>query len=348
MYVLTDMTPTPEASRDDLEALRSLGTGLLSLVHLAHTAHPEHFLQQAVHELRTLVGFDAAWWGELSRGEAGQPPRNWTHGSISLAASFAEEWNRIASVDRFARSSISQLGVVVRFAEDRDSPPADPEVAAFCHRHRLFHGMAVTLELPLSGLFFFISIYRSRPGPAFTEQEGIVLGSFARHLVQHWRHRLDALQGQGPPGQAGEAYALADSRGRLLYLGRRVGLLLDDEHPGWPGTMLPGDLAHTAAGPRRVLALGRAGRLVVERQGPLIALLLHARQPGAGLPPRELSVATLYAQGHSSKGIAALLGLSPATVRTYLSSAYRQLGVQNKFELMHALRSAHPLAAQKV
>ena len=56
--------------------------------------------------------------------------------------------------------------------------------------------------------------------------------------------------------------------------------------------------------------------------------------------PRELSAAMLYAHGHSHKDIAASLGLTPATVRTYLRSAYAVLGVKNKMELVAALRKA--------
>ena len=48
----------------------------------------------------------------------------------------------------------------------------------------------------------------------------------------------------------------------------------------------------------------------------------------------------LYAQGHSHKDIAATLGLTPATVRTYLRTAYAALGVRNKLELVAALRKA--------
>lgn len=55
------------------------------------------------------------------------------------------------------------------------------------------------------------------------------------------------------------------------------------------------------------------------------------------LSPRERAVALLYAQGHTNKEVARLLGLSPATVRTYLRDAYQLLGVSNKIELLAAL-----------
>jgi DNA-binding NarL/FixJ family response regulator len=92
------------------------------------------------------------------------------------------------------------------------------------------------------------------------------------------------------------------------------------------------------------MALGGHG-LTLQPCGELVALALDRGGRPAGLPPRERSVATLYAQGHSYKVIARLLGLSPATVRTYLRNAYLQLGVRNKIELGSALR-APPRARQ--
>ncbi|MNT28249.1 Bacterial regulatory protein, luxR family [compost metagenome] len=53
-----------------------------------------------------------------------------------------------------------------------------------------------------------------------------------------------------------------------------------------------------------------------------------------------MSAAMLYAQGRSHKDIAATLGLTPATVRTYLRTAYSALGVSNKVDLVAALRSS--------
>ena len=88
------------------------------------------------------------------------------------------------------------------------------------------------------------------------------------------------------------------------------------------------------------LVLGKACRLRLEPCGPLVALSIASRQHKQALAPRELSVAMLYAQGQSHKDIAATLGLTPATVRTYLRTAYAALGVRNKLELVAALRNA--------
>ena len=325
--------------------LHALSASLMKLASLARTAAPQGMLQEALEILRTtLVGFDTAWWGEVSAGRADAPPRNWLHGSIGLAKNFATEWNALAMADLFAQQSMDQLGVVLReSADDVPGLPSvviPPEIEAFCKRHGLYHCMAITVEMPRSGLMFFVSMYRGPGQPHFTDQEAVLIGEFVPHLLGHWQHRLEQLQtaptGNGP----WDSYALADASGNLLFVGLRVGLALQAAYPQWSGTALPAALleALPATLPGSLL-VGKACRLRLEACGPLLAISMpspHASRPP--LAPRELSAATLYAHGHSSKDIAATLGLTPATVRTYLRSAYAQLGVRNKVELVAALR----------
>ena len=97
-------------------------------------------------------------------------------------------------------------------------------------------------------------------------------------------------------------------------------------------------VAQALAGAPCTLSVGKACRLRLEPCGPLVAVSLASRQHKQALAPRELSAAMLYAQGRSHKDIAATLGLTPATVRTYLRTAYAALGVSNKLELVAALR----------
>jgi len=325
--------------------LRALSASLLQLAAVARTTPPQALLQEALETLRTtLVGFDTAWWGEVSAGHADAPPRNWLHGSIGLSKSFATEWNALAMADLFAQQSMDRLGVVLRESAD-DMPPLPgmaipPDIDAFCRRHGLYHCMAITVAMPRSGLMFFVSMYRGPGQPNFTDQEAALFGEFVPHLLGHWQHRLEQLQtapaGNGP----WDGYALADAAGQLLFVGLRVGLALQVAYPDWSGTALPPALL--AALPATLpgsLLVGKACRLRLEACGPLLAISMPS--PNASKPPlapRELSAATLYAHGHSYKDIAATLGLTPATVRTYLRSAYAQLGVRNKVELVAALR----------
>ena len=71
-------------------------------------------------------------------------------------------------------------------------------------------------------------------------------------------------------------------------------------------------------------------------------LSLAPQRRAALLPPREMSVALLYADGRSHKEIARETGLAPATVRTYLREAYLTLGVSDKVALGRALAGRKP------
>ncbi|SDN06638.1 regulatory protein, luxR family [Geodermatophilus siccatus] len=58
------------------------------------------------------------------------------------------------------------------------------------------------------------------------------------------------------------------------------------------------------------------------------------------LAPRELDALRLVAVGASNLEIAARLGLTPETVKAYLRSAMRRLGVHNRTAAVHAARVA--------
>lgn len=315
--------------------LRSFSASLLALSEVVREADPERLLHEALLALRPLVPFRSAWWGECSEGDVDSPPRNWLHGRIGLSPSFAQEWNRLAHGDAFARASMSQLGVVVRSSGDEDPMP---EMTAFSRRHSLYHVMALTVELPGSGLMFFISLYRDEASPAFDDGESVLFAEFSTHLLHHWRSRVQGLL-LGAAPQSSDAFALADAQGNLLYLGGRLASVIHKACPGWDGSTLPAEIATALSAAPSAMALGGHG-LTLQPCGELVALALDRGGRPSGLPPRERSVATLYAQGHSYKVIARLLGLSPATVRTYLRNAYLQLGVRNKIELGSALGAA--------
>jgi DNA-binding CsgD family transcriptional regulator len=316
--------------------LREFGMGLLALVTLARSGNAQDMHREALQVLKRLVSFDSAWWGEVSPGSTDSPPRNWLHGSIGLSTGFAEEWNALADADQFARASIARCGVVLRGGAGDGRHTPGGTVDGFCKRHRLHHAMAITLELPSSGLLFFVAIYRRAAGPAFRDEEAVIFGEFTRHLVQHWRDVLDRLQG-ALPGRMWNTYAFADAGGRLLYLGARLGQVLQQANPGWQGTMLPSTIADLAHQAPYSIAVGRSNRLTVAPCGRLLALVLEDRSAGNPLAPRERRAATLYAQGRSYKEIAERLDLSPATVRTYLRNVYASLDVHNKVQLGSAL-----------
>ena len=299
---------------------------LLELGMLARQAGADVLVRDALLAWRRLVPFDAAWWGEV----APDPPRNLLHGSVGLAATFADEWNRvIAASDTFAHGSMARPGTVFRASGGYRGPPG--AVADFIDRHGLHAIMAITVDLPDAGVQFFAALYRHDPHDGFDDVAGALFAEFSRHLVQSWRYRLADLAATGQL----DTLALCDAAGRLCHLGRQVAELLRRDGGEWCGTMLPGALVAVLDGAPRWIRFAGA-RLSVGPAGDLVAIRIDC---GARvLPPRELQAALLFAQGLSYKQVARVLALSPATVRTYLKSAYAALQVTNKVELIAALR----------
>lgn len=314
------------------QLLEAFSAALLRLARLPSTTAPPRLMDEGLAALRGIVPFDAAWWGECSGGADGVAPRNWLSGSVNLSADFAREWNRISAADRFARDSMDRLDTVVSSAGFAD-PAA--EVEAFARRHDLFHVIAITRTLPGSGLLQFMALYRGEASPPFEELHRRLFEQFTAHLMQRWHARVGELLG-GAAAPAGDAQALVDGRGDFVYLGAHIGLLLRERFPQWNGTGLPAELLETTRRLPRHLRLGRR-RLSAQACGELMLLSLAPQRRQAALPPRELDVALLYAEGRSHKEIARLTGLSPSTVRTYLRDAYLRLGVSDKVALGRAL-----------
>jgi DNA-binding CsgD family transcriptional regulator len=316
------------------QVLRAFSSCLLALGDVTHAAGVDQIVEEAMRTFQPLVRFDRAWWGQQAGGGPAEEARNWLQGHIGLSARYGEEWNRIAPRDNFGRDSMQALGRVIRSDDDEDAAmPAD--ILAFCMRWDLRHAMAITVELPGSGLLFFISLYRGLGTEPFSDEEAGLFAEFTSHLLQGWRHRLSAVRERlGMPSW--DSFAVADAQGRLLYLGRRAAADLKRAFPDWPGWVLPTRLGAAIQAPEAPARVPSS--LTVQRVGTLTAIACTRQKARrAGLTPSQWNAAVLYAQGQPHTAIAHRLGLSPATVRTYLRDAYAQLGVRNKIELLAAL-----------
>jgi len=314
------------------QTLEAFSAQLLALDRLPAAASPARMMRDGLAGLRALVPFDAAWWGECSGGIDGLAPRNWLSGRINLSADFAREWNRISASDGFARQSMDRLDSVVC---DTGYVDPDPGVEAFVRRHDLYHVMAITRALTGSGLLHFVSLYRHRTSPPFDATHRVLFEQFSAHLMQRWSTRIAALVGSHG-AVAGDTHGLLDDSGEFVYVGARLALHLRERFPLWDGTRLPPELCIALSEAPAALKLG-SRRLSAQRCGDLILLELAPQRRASPLPPRELSVALLYADGHTHKLIARMTGLSPTTVRTYLRDAYLRLGVSDRVTLGRVL-----------
>jgi DNA-binding NarL/FixJ family response regulator len=103
--------------------------------------------------------------------------------------------------------------------------------------------------------------------------------------------------------------------------------------------LVSGLMLGEAAVPRALVA-----RLIDElrgREGRRRRLELHGRMP-VELTAREWEVLDLLRQGHSTRSIAALLGISAVTVRRHASAGHPKLGVRTRAELLRLLAGNGP------
>lgn len=323
----------------DVRVLQRFSREVLGLADISRCPSSGSWLHEAIRGFGNVVSFDTAWWGQVYVSAQDAPAKNLMHGSLGLNPAFAEEWNDISTLDRFANASISRLGQAVRECQGDCPEEARTAVGAFCERHDIYHSMAVTLDFPPSGMLFFVSINRGKSRFGFDDVDALLMEEFVRHLARCWKAYLMAVRPDGMSNDWND-YALSSRKGELLYIGREVGAALNEEYAGWQGSRLPDNLSDMLGRAPCTLSPGSRRGIVVQPCGELVSLMMCSRRRASLLAPRELSAARLYSQGSSYKEVARTLGVTPATARTYLRNAYVQLEVSNKVELISALR--HP------
>lgn len=141
---------------------------------------------------------------------------------------------------------------------------------------------------------------------AFLAQEGYKLTDDRADLVIHF--------GEGKDGHTGSAAAPDIQIGDQLIRCRRNGMT--DVRPATTEDLL--ELLQTSPGVVREAAA--------------------AYSAAPRLTPREGSVASLLAQGHSNRTIAALTGLREQSVKNVVSGVMRKLGCRNRVQAALRLR----------
>lgn len=89
---------------------------------------------------------------------------------------------------------------------------------------------------------------------------------------------------------------------------------------------------------RRIEELSRKLQPSTQKDSFRSMLIAPSMDATAQLSPREREVIYLIAQGFSRKECARLCQISPHTVAEYTKSAYRKLGVRNRFEVADILQ----------
>ena len=171
--------------------------------------HSSRLMSEGIAGLRSLVPFDAAWWGECSGGMDGLAPRNWLSGTHQPQRDFAREWNRIGASDRFAGESMQRLDTVVCEVGMRTRSAVELSravtISTMSWRSRV--------RWTGSGLLQLVIVVSTRASPSFEPAHRVLFEQFSAHLMQRWSARVAALVGNG--GTPGEAHGLVDAKRRF-------------------------------------------------------------------------------------------------------------------------------------
>ncbi len=307
--------------------LATLSSLLLAWHRLPGQSTLEDYRGRALALLEAHLPMSAAWWG-LAHLRVSSPRvlQSYLH---RLPATFPDDWLSIADMDELAHTVIEHPGVTNKYV--RYGTPED-----FDARYGIASALSTAMTAEDTGLVHFLSIYRDDSLPSFTEEERALVELLTPHLfLAEEQQRRAAWQSE--LANRRELSATVSKHAWLEQASPAFCRVLMAEFPEWFGGRLPDalhSLIHAGAGQWQ----GRTLDVSVSHGtdgGCHVSLQLRA---SLGLTRREEMVARAYAGGLSHKEIARELGLTPATVRSYLQQCYLKLDVSNKVSLGDALR----------
>jgi DNA-binding CsgD family transcriptional regulator len=299
----------------------------------------DRYQHAAFERLKSIVPFDAGDWVIAHMGELGPVVH-----SVKLnnrPPEMMSDYERIKHQDFVAYEAVANPNTARLFNAIRARPRLSSELLAYLEKWRLAHvACCVTID-PFTNLLTGISLWRETPDEPFTEDQRCFFEAAMPHLIETYSinritHMVRAAQ---PANAAIYASAVVDRLAQLQVAPQGFQKMLLQEWPGWRGYRLPEEIGHLAegAGSRYV------GRNVFFRSSRVQDLVLvQARDKRAAdeLTVRQLEIAQLAANGFTYSQVADRLTISPATVRTHLSSVYKKLKVHKQAGIVSKLRDA--------
>jgi DNA-binding CsgD family transcriptional regulator len=310
-------------------------------LHRASKEHPVTSFQDAAFGcLQTAIDFDSAVWLTSvihpDRDAAAFHTRHFYRQPPQLL----DDWMKCEGATVFPRKLFASPNVAFLCTPFTDMVP---EVAAHCRRYGIEQILTIAQVEPIARMNELISLYRANSDKPFSEEERLFQQAIVPHLAETWRiNRMLHLSHTSQSYTAMLRSAAADAQGILHVIEPGFIRLLQEEWPDWRGPCLPDELA-------REIENGGGqffGNQIVVRISSLHdQFLLRGRNKTLidTLSPRKCEVAKLFSTGSTHKEIAAMLDLSPATVRNYLNSVYITLGIGSKAKLVNLLRDYNQL-----
>ncbi len=317
--------------------------GALELVQrVSETADPDAFASVATRGLRELIPCDIASYNEINL-DLGR----------TVVLVDPDDAQRADAEDAFGRNA-REHPIAVHYARHGGGPAL--RMSDFL-ADRAFRRTALYAELflPVDGKYLLSSPLPMPPGLVvgfglvrgsrdFVDRECELLDLLAPHLAGAYRAALlrSATEALGISIDSADAPLVMLARdGSALHVTDAATEILRRMLAWSPSSTLPTEVSGwLRSGAARALTLVRDGnRLQFVALGTRPAALLvteTAVHPGPehlrrlGLTRREAEVLALVAEGRTNDAIAALLVISPRTVKKHLEGVYAKLGVSSR------------------
>ncbi len=321
----------PAGAADDvLERFSGL---LAKLYNAADTQPAERFQAEAFRQLNTHIAFDAGWW---ALGVDSPEPLIFDTFTHNLSGEMLDQYNQFKDFDVVGQAVSRSPGITFNVRIHEWYPK---EYWPYLDVYGFHHALSTVAVDAVTGLTAGITLYRADPQQPFSEAERRFKQALTPHLITMLnRTRINPWTTQAEHILHYPAAAISDTEGGLRYTTGNFGAMLQQEWPDWRGPVLPEPLCAQLGAPADGQFSGKhiAAKITLRQHMPLVQL--RAIVPADLLSEQQRKVAQHSADGLNFKEIARLTGLSPATVRTYLTNIYRKLGIKNKIQLAEALR----------
>jgi DNA-binding CsgD family transcriptional regulator len=318
---------------------------MLALYRSARELPESEFQDHAIRLVQPLLGFESAIWGTGTTDgrsiRAGSAHRH----EVDPAA--LDAWTAINGKDKAIAIGASRMGHTFQFhAPTLFSAPEDGEFRAYAQRWRRKIHLATGIPEPTPAGLQWMSLYR-HADLEYSESQRQLCECLMPHLAEALRinRALGIARAPATPTASpeGAGLALADAQGQLHFAQAAFVQLLQREWCEFEGRTLPRPLQDFIAGHHAGTFSGRSIRCIVRCSADLFLIEAHARTAIDRLPPQRARIVRLYASGHSHKAIARQLRLAPSTVRNQIATAYRELGISSKAQLLAvSLNAAQP------
>ena len=304
---------------------------LLALHQASRTAGLAEFQELAFATLHRLLRFDTAVWGLGADVVGDRAYVNSIH-LHRIDPAMMVDYASARDADFIGATVAESLGRTHNFRVRDDRWSAYAAGVRHAMKWGMEHVLCTAVEEPQSRHKSFISLFRSRPDDAFTEDERRLKQELMPHLAASFiANRAWHVHGPSAPVlQSRRATALADGTGGLHDASDAFLQLLRLEWPQWRGNVLPPAIQGLIQRPGSSPIRGAQVHCEASAVGDLFLLRAWRRSSLDDLSARERTIAQHYSRGLNNREIAHLAGITPNTVRAHLAAVYRKLGVSHK------------------